>query len=65
VPYDIYDDTIRRSELRSDARMLAEEIGGTTIMWGGLWFIVSLVGIGWCLTRGLGRDSNVHFGRGR
>ena len=65
VPYDIYDDTIRRSELRSDARMLAEEIGGTTIMWGGLWFIVSLVVIGWCLTRGLGRDSNVHFGRGR
>lgn len=60
VPYDIWDDTIRRSGLRSDARMLAEEIGGTTMMWGGVWFIISLGVIFWCLTRGLGRDSNLH-----
>jgi hypothetical protein len=61
VPYDIWDDTIRRSNLRSDARMLAEEIGGTTVMWGGVWFVASLCVIVWCLTRGLGRDSNLHF----
>lgn len=63
VPYDIWDDTIRRSYLRSDARMLAEEIGGTTMIWGALWFLVSLAVIGWCLLRGLGQDSNLRFGR--
>lgn len=63
VPYDIFDDTIRRSELRSDARMLAEEIGGTTMIWGGLWFLVSLAVIYWCLRHRLGQDSNLHFGR--
>ncbi|MBF9044850.1 M50 family peptidase [Rhodobacterales bacterium HKCCE4037] len=65
VPYDIWDDTIRRSYLRSDARMLAEEIGGTTMIWGGLWFLVSLAVIYWCLRHGLGRDSNLHFGTRR
>ncbi len=63
VPYDIWDDTIRRSYLRSDARMLAEEIGGTTMIWGALWFLISLAVIAWCLLRGLGRDSNIHFGQ--
>ena len=43
VPYDIYSDTIERSELRSDAFMLAEEFGGTTWLWGGLWLAVSLI----------------------
>ena len=62
VPYDIWDDTIRRADLRSDARMLAEEIGGTTMIWGGLWFLLSLAVIAWCLSRGLGRDSNLHLG---
>lgn len=42
VPLDIYSDTIQRSHLRSDARMLAEEYFGTTVMWGGLWFLVSV-----------------------
>ncbi|GAB5446696.1 M50 family metallopeptidase [Gymnodinialimonas sp.] len=63
VPYDIFDDTLRRSELNSDARMLAEEIGGTTMMWGGLWLIISLAVIYWCLRKGLGADSNLHFTR--
>ena len=36
VPRDIFSDTIQRSHLRSDARMLAEEFGGGTWMWGGL-----------------------------
>jgi hypothetical protein len=45
APLDIFDDTISRSHLRSDARMLAEEIGGPTIMWGSLWILVSIVTI--------------------
>lgn len=63
VPYDIFDDTLRRASLNSDARMLAEEIGGTTMMWGVLWLIISFVVIFWCLRRGLGRDSNLKFSR--
>ena len=41
VPHDIYSDTIARSYLVSDARMLAEAYGGTTIMWGVLWLLIS------------------------
>ncbi|MDX8350021.1 M50 family metallopeptidase [Cognatiyoonia sp. IB215446] len=63
VPYDIFSDTIARSNLRSDARMLAEEFGGTTMMWGGLWLVLSLVVIGACLLRGLGPNSNLVFKR--
>ncbi|QXT41452.1 M50 family metallopeptidase [Gymnodinialimonas ceratoperidinii] len=63
VPYDIFDDTLRRASLRSDARMLAEEVGGTTMIWGALWLIISLVVIFWCMRRVLGRDSNIHFRR--
>jgi len=61
VPYDIFSDTIARSSLRSDARMLAEEFGGTTVMWGGLWMILSFAIIGWCLRYGLGRSSNLRL----
>lgn len=61
VPYDIFDDTIRRSGVRSDAYMLAEEFGGTTMMWGGLWLALSFVSIILCLRRFLGRDSNLRF----
>lgn len=61
VPLDIYSDTIARAWLHSDARMLAEEFGGTTWMWGGLWLAIS----GWvilaCLRRGLGTDSNIRL----
>ena len=42
VPRDIFSDTIARSHLRSDARMLAEEFGGGTWLWGGLWLILSV-----------------------
>lgn len=59
VPFDIFSDTIARSELRSDARMLAEEFGGTTILWGSIWLVISLIVIGWCLRYGLGRSSNI------
>ena len=43
VPLDIFSDTLARSELRSDARMLAEEFGGPTMFWGGLWLVLSVV----------------------
>lgn len=43
VPLDIYSDTIARSYLRSDAYMLAEEFGGTTMLWGGAWLLLSIV----------------------
>ncbi len=59
VPFDIFSDTIARSNLRSDARMLAEEFGGTTVMWGGLWLVISLVMIGWAIRHVLGRSSNL------
>jgi len=61
VPYDIYDDTIRRPHLRSDAHMLAHEVGGGTMLWGGLWLIISLVVIAAALRYMLGQASNVHF----
>lgn len=65
VPLDIYDDTIARSHLRSDARMLAEEIGGTTMMWGGLWLLISLIAIAATLRFGLDRPSNIPLPAGR
>ena len=63
VPYDIYDDTIARSGLRSDAYMLAERFGGTAWLWGGVWLVLSLGVIFWCLRFGLGRESNIRFDR--
>ncbi len=53
VPLDIYSDTISRSHLRSDARMLAEEFGGATLIWGGLWLVISVVIIIFCLWQGM------------
>lgn len=61
VPYDIFSDTISRSYLRSDARMLAEEFGGPTMFWGGAWLVISLITIGLCLRYGLGSDSNIRL----
>jgi Peptidase M50B-like len=43
VPLDIFSDTLARSALRSDARILAEYLGGTTMMWGVLWLLISLI----------------------
>ncbi|WP_050602160.1 M50 family metallopeptidase [Ruegeria sp. 6PALISEP08] len=63
VPFDIFDDTIRRSGMRSDAFMLAEEFGGTTMMWGGVWLVLSGIAIYLCLRYCLGPDSNLHFGQ--
>ena len=63
VPYDIFDDTIRRSGLRSDAYMLSEEFGLPTMFWGGLWLALSLLVIFYCLRHGIGEDSNLDFGK--
>ena len=63
VPYDIFDDTIRRASLDSDARMLAEEFGGATVLWGGLWLVIAGGVIWLCLRHGLGPASNISFGR--
>ena len=61
VPLDIYSDTIARSHLDSDARMLAEEFGGPTLFWGGAWLILSVLVIAWCLRHGLRGASNIAF----
>jgi hypothetical protein len=63
VPLDIFSDTIARSNLRSDARMLAEEFGGATVFWGGIWLLISLAVIVFSLWRGLGPSSNLSFGK--
>lgn len=57
VPLDIYSDTIERSHLRSDAFMLAEEFGGTTMMWGGGWLVISIFLILICLNWLLKKES--------
>ncbi len=56
VPWDIFSDTIERSYLRSDARSIAEEYFGTTMMWGGLWFFISIFMIGAALWMSLEKD---------
>ena len=49
APLDIYSDTISRSYLQSDAYLLAEYTGGTTLLWGSIWIIISVVVIFYCL----------------
>lgn len=63
VPYDILSDTILRANQRSDARMLAEEIGGFTMMWGGIWLVISFAIIFFCLRSCLGQSSNLPLPR--
>lgn len=63
VPYDIFSDTILRSQLQSDARMLAEEFAGPTLFWGGVWLVISLGVIILSLRFGLGSDSNIPLHR--
>ncbi len=59
VPYDIFDDTIARSNLPSDAHMLAHEFGGATVFWGALWLFLSAGVLYWCLRRVLGQSTNL------
>ena len=59
VPYDIFDDTIARSTQRSDAYMLADAFGGTAMIWGALWLVISLGLILWCLRHIMGQSTNI------
>ncbi len=59
VPYDIVSDTILRAGMPSDAHMLAQEFGGATLLWGGLWLIVSLAVLGVSLRILARGDSNL------
>lgn len=61
VPFDIFSDTIARASQRSDARILAEEFGGSTQLWGALWLFISLGVIICCIRFGLGRSSNLRL----
>ena len=49
APLDIYSDTISRSYLQSDAYFLAEYLGGTTLLWGSIWMLISIAVIIYCL----------------
>ena len=64
VPWDIFNDTIQRASERSDAYMLAEEFGGATMLWGGLWLVVAAAVIATSLRWGLGARSNIWPGGG-
>jgi hypothetical protein len=46
---DIKSDVLDRPELRSDAVMLAREVGGNSVVWGVLWILVGLVASAWFL----------------
>lgn len=48
VVLDIYNDTIVHAHLRSDARMLAEEFGGVTALWGWSWIALSVLAMAAC-----------------
>ncbi|GGA15518.1 hypothetical protein GCM10011498_14810 [Amylibacter cionae] len=61
VPYDIFSDTIRGAAARSDARMLAEEFGGATVLWGALWLGISLWFITFVLRYALRDPSNIQW----
>jgi len=63
VPYDIFDDTIARSGVRSDAYLLSEHFGGSTVFWGGLWLVLSLIVIALCVRYGIGQNSNLTVGK--
>lgn len=53
VPMDIYSDTISRAYLPSDAAMLANEFGGSGILWGISWIAISALVILKCLRNSL------------
>jgi hypothetical protein len=42
VPLDIFSDTLARPHLHSDAKILADLVGGSTQMWGFLWLALSV-----------------------
>ncbi len=61
APLDILDDTLRRTHVESDAVLLARQFGGSSLMWGALWLVLSLAVVALCLRFVAGRDSNLHM----
>lgn len=59
APLDIFDDTLARSHLPSDAHMLAQEIGGTTMLWGSIWIIISCIVAFWFVKMSLKHEVGV------
>ncbi len=49
--YDVYQGVIKNPQLRTDAAMLAESVGGSTVMWGWIWILISLVVIAFTVYR--------------
>jgi len=41
--YDVYQGVVKNPQLRTDAAMLAESVGGSTVMWGWIWIFVSVL----------------------
>ena len=41
--YDVYMGVVKNPQLRTDAAMLAEAVGGSTVMWGWIWILVSIL----------------------
>jgi len=48
---------------RFDRLLMAEQFGGTTMFWGGVWLVLSLITIAACLRYGIGERSNIDFSR--
>lgn len=59
VPYDIFSDTLARSNAMSDARIIATYFGGPTVFWGALWLVISLFVIAATLRFTLTEPSNI------
>jgi len=51
--YDVYNGVVKNPGLRTDAAMLAESVGGSTVMWGWLWIIVSVAVIGFTVRQSI------------
>ena len=66
VPWDIVTDTIlthpnRGPGLRSDAALIAAQVGGTEAIWGTIWLVIAIVVILLVAFLTLRRPSNIHL----
>ena len=50
---DVYRTVVLNSQLPTDAKMLADSVGGNTVVWGLIWMLVSLIIIGLTLKASL------------
>ena len=55
---DVYRTVVLNSQLPTDAKMLADSVGGNTVVWGLVWMLVSLIIIGLTLKASLKIRSN-------